>query len=658
MPEPTFSTMTPQSLANAVALERHNLYVALGALGLFLAMVVGHRLIFKGWRGGGAVVREVRERLRWLSLPLLILLPLWWAATQLEPLFFISAELFITACFWAAIMLLESVRVVLSRRFRVSETALAVLLYSAPTLVFLFSVLDVDLTNGATGYTFGTVFVLFLFLHLVYTYLFRWVPWRHPLSVVLRKRLGPWVYLGVVGVTVYFAFLRYPGFGIGEDELAWLSGTLLLLGLLVLSEAVLAAIFDFYFPVARKSEIPSLFRDLVRGLVYIGLFLAFVGFVLKRDLDSLLVGSAVITVSIGFALQETLGNFFAGLALRLSRPYTLGDNVEVGQVSGRVDKIDWRQTCILTFTGDYVVLPNSMLAKEAIKNFSSPSTLHARDLRVGLHYRHPPNQVIATIMSVFNNVDDVAKDPVPEVHILDFADSSIIYRTRFWITDYPGRFRIETEVRAGIWYAFNRAGLEIPFPIRTLVQEPPKQPRDMDRILGFLKTVDFLEALEDEHLRVLAERARFQLYAAGEKICVQGEDGDSFYIIRRGKVTVSVRDAQDDLILNFEMATGNYFGEMALLTGEPRSATVSAASDAELLTVSKEDLREVIVSSPEVEKIISNVLAQRQLRTEQARESAEEERATRGAGGPVQGGSTLEQLSEQLLRKIQAFFSY
>ena len=86
------------------------------------------------------------------------------------------------------------------------------------------------------------------------------------------------------------------------------------------------------------------------------------GFVLKRDLDSLLVGSAVITVSIGFALQETLGNFFAGLALRLSRPYALGDFVQVGTITGRVDKIDWRQTSIYTFTGDYMIMPNSMLA--------------------------------------------------------------------------------------------------------------------------------------------------------------------------------------------------------------------------------------------------------------------------------------------------------
>jgi len=336
----------------------------------------------------------------------------------------------------------------------------------------------------------------------------------------------------------------------------------------------------------------------------------------------------------------------------------LGDFVEVRDIRGRVDKIDWRQTSVFTFTGDYVILPNSMLAKEPINNYSSPTTLHARDIRVGLHYRHPPNLVMSTMAEVLEKVDAVLSTPAPEFHLLDFDDSAVNYRIRFWISDYGKRFLIDTEVRVGLWYAFNRRGLEIPFPIRTIVQETPSQEQDVEQVLGFLSTVDFLEALGTEKLELLARQAKFQLFAAGEKVCVQGDAGDCFYIIRSGKVAVDVRDAQGETILNFEMATGNYFGEMALLTGEPRSATVAAVTDTELLTVSKDDLREVIVAHPEVEKIISKVLAQRQLRTEQAREEAEEVRATRDGRVESKGGSTLEQLSEQLLRKIQAFFSY
>lgn len=654
--------MNPNDLQRIVEAERHNLYVALGALGLFLTMVIAHRIVFKGWQGQSELARVVRDRLRWLSLPLLILVPLWWAATQVEDLFFLSAELFISSCFVLAVMALEVFRALLDQRFGVSGWAVALIIYLVPTAVYLLSVLRVDI-QGATGYALGTVAVLFLFLHLVYTYLFKWVPWQHPLSTVLRRRLGPLVYMGIVGITLYFFLLRYPGAAVGERSIALLAGALALLGVLVVSEAILASIFDFYFPVLKKSELPTFFRDLVRGLVFIGLFLGFMGVVMKRDLDSLLVGSAVITVSIGFALQETLGNFFAGLALRLSKPYALGDDVLVGNVSGRVDKIDWRQTSVLTFTGDHVNLPNSLVAKEGITNFSSPSRLHARDIRVGLHYRHPPNQVISVIKGVLSEIPEICRVPAPEVHILDFEEYDVRYRIRLWIEDYGQRFNIETKVRSGLWYAFRRERLEIPYPTRTLVNAPSAQEyvygNESDpEVLPFLRSVDFLEALGSEALELLSRSSRFRLYAAGERVFRQGDPGNSFYIIRKGRVQVGVRDTQGETILDFEMTAGNYFGEMALLTGEPRSATVSAVVDTELLTLSKEGLREVLVANPEVEKIISNVLAQRQLRTEQAQQEAEEERANRGSGAAAASARNLEQLSEQLLRKIQAFFSY
>lgn len=621
-------------------------------------MVVGHRIIFKGWKGGGEVARDIRDRLRWLSLPLLILVPVWWATTQLESLFFLSAELFIAAFFVTTVLILETVRVFLAHKFGLSERFLAALLYFPATVTFLLSVLQVDLLEGGTGYALGTILVFYISLHIVYAYLFQWVPWKHPLSQVLIKRLGPWVYLSILGGTLYFASFHFPGLVVDPATLAVFAGALVLLGVLIFSEALVASVFDFYFPVVKRSEVPALFRDLVRVLVCVTLLLTFVGLVLKRDLDSLLVGSAVITVSIGFALQETLGNFFAGLALRLSQPYALGDFIQVGEAVGRVDTIDWRQTAIYTFTGDHIILPNSLLAREPIKNYSSPSALHARDVRVRLHYRHPPNLVLATIREALGQVEAVFSNPAPEIHLLDFADFYMDYRIRYWINDYDARFQTDTKVRIALWYAFDRARLEIPLPIRTLVNQPAPEEKNAEEILGFLRTVDFLEALGEERLEVLARDARFQLFAAGEKICVQGEPGDCFYVIQSGRVEVTVKDEHGEAILNFEMAVGNYFGEMALLTGEPRSATVSAVTDARLLTVSKEDLRGIIAANPEVEKIVSDVLAQRQLRTEQAQLEAEEVKAVRGGGSQAGGSRSLEQLSEQLLRKIQAFFSY
>ena len=650
--------MEPEFLSDASILGRYNLFVSLGVLGLFLTLVVLHRLLFKGWVPRSELASLVRSRLRWLSVPLLVTVPLWWASTRLSAFFSWSAELFLLSLFVFAVLALEALRVfVFGRAGRRVEGA-SWFLYAVPVLILFLSLLQVDLLAGAAGYAVGTILSLFLFLHLVYTYLFRWVPWKHPLSVALKSRLGPWVYLGVLVLVLRFALQYYPGLSVEESLLESLSRSLALLVVLVVSEALLVTLFDYYFPVTRKLEVPSVIRDLVRGLIYGGLFLAFVGLVMKRDLHSLLVGSAVLTVSIGFALQETLGNLFAGLALRLSQPYALGDFVQVGEVEGRVEKIDWRQTSVYTFTGDYLVLPNSVLAKEPINNFSSPSGFHARDIRVGLHYRHPPNEVIEVMRGVVSGLSGVLDQPAPEFHVLDFEDSSICYRIRYWLADYGMRFQVDSSVRIGLWYAFRRSGLEIPFPIRTLIQAPAREASGVESVLGFLSTVDFLQVVGRENLEVLAQRARFQLYAKGERVCVQGEPGECFYIIRSGSVQVEVCDSEGQSVLSFEMLSGNYFGEMALLTGEPRSATVSALVDIELLSLSKEDLREILVAHPEVESAISKVLAERQLRTDRAREEAEGGAGASAAADADVGAGRLEQLSEQLLDRIHSFFSY
>lgn len=648
-------------------IERHNLAVAGQSLLILLALLALHFLIFIRPSPANPLLRLWQARLRYLTLFFVFLSPLYWAASQLPDVAPVLDELHVSLLFFALLTGLESLYSLtcfhatgaprFSQGFHLGLTAF---LYGVPALIFVALLFGFPIFDPAILYAFGSIFIVYLCLHLIYALLFKWIQWAHPLAKAISSRLRFYAYLTVLGLVVYFAVTRYTFIPVTGTMVDNLATALISLAVIMACESFLAAIFDFYFPVAKGSDVPTFFRDLTRALVYIGLLAFFVGFVLKRDLNSLLVGSAVITVSIGFALQETLGNFFAGLALRLSEPYTLGDFVDVGGVSGKVAKIDWRATSLLTYHGDYVVLPNSFLAKELISNHSVPTRFHARNIDVRCHYRHPPNQVKAVILEAAYSVPDLCEDPMPELYIIGFDDSSIGYRLRYWIADWSDRFRMDTNVRTAIWYHFKREGIEIPFPIRTLVREPVDDPsKALDEVRGFLETVDFLNALDKEDLDVLARRARYQLFAAGEKVCVQGEPGDSFYIIKNGKVEVTATDARGEVFLSAEMNPGNYFGEMALLTGEPRSATVAAMVDSELLRLGKEDLRTIIKENPEVEKVISNILAQRQLRTAKAREEAEEERLARAYSSTGRdSGPRLEQLSEQFLKKIREFFSY
>jgi CRP-like cAMP-binding protein len=195
--------------------------------------------------------------------------------------------------------------------------------------------------------------------------------------------------------------------------------------------------------------------------------------------------------------------------------------------------------------------------------------------------------------------------------------------------------------------------------MRNLIQVPPEERQDLSgEVRALLDKVDFLHAFQDEELDILARRIRYQLYARGEKICLQGEPGDSFYIIKSGRLRVSAKNPRGEVFLSIEMLPGQYFGEMALLTGEPRSATVEATEDSELLMLDKEDLRMIMRDNPQVATVISQVLAQRQLRTEKAREELEEERARSQEVEKSTVSQRLDVLSEQFMRKIRDFFSY
>lgn len=503
----------------------------------------------------------------------------------------------------------------------------------------------------------SSVFVLYLSLHLSYHYLVKWLPWQHPLTLALRQRLRLPLFLLMLASVGYFALIDFEVFAKDAKELEYARAVLVVILASLLFEGLLVSLFDYYFALIRRWDIPTLFHDLARGIGYLAILALTMVTVFEKDPSSLLLGSAVLSVALGFALQETLGNFFAGLALRLARPYSLGDRVEVMGFSGNVFKIDWRSTAMVNNHGDMLIFPNSKLAQEAINNHSSPTGVTGRYVDVGVHYRHPPNLVKKLILEACQSVPEALREPTPEVYLMNFADSSINYRLRYFIHDFAERFRIDSKVREAIWYRFHREDVEIPFPIRTIHHAAPEQGVDVEReVRSLLDKVDFFKVLAEDQLAVLRRRARHEIYAAGEKVCVQGQPGDTFYIIRSGRLKVTAVDQDGEVFLSAEMKPGQYFGEMALLTGEPRSATVSAQTDTELLRLRKEDLRAIFMENPQVEEMISEVLAERKLKTDQARQEAAEERSSRGASLVGQEGLNL--LSKQILAKIRDFFSY
>ncbi|MFH1453728.1 MAG: mechanosensitive ion channel family protein [Armatimonadota bacterium] len=498
--------------------------------------------------------------------------------------------------------------------------------------------------------------ITFLVLSLIYNIIFKKLRMRNFSLKYLFDKIRILAYFYVILIPLLMIAINWPDAYFGDFLFRTFYYLTILVTVILVIEVVLTLFFDLFIVKKQKTGVPYLFKDLVKFTLYFILFMVILGEALELNLQTLLTTSAVFSIILGLALQDTLGNLFSGLAMHLSKPYSIGDWIQVGDNTGKVEKIDWRSTTIKTFTDDYLTIPNSNISKVEIENFSTPSIVHARHIEVGVHYRYAPNKVKKSILKSVLETEGVLHDPFPKIFLEEFGDFSVKYKVRLWIDNFASHRAIESQAKERIWYRFKRDGIEIPFPIRNVYQHKVETYEErLDNIVNILKMVDFLRELSENDLLALASKVKHQIFAAGEVIFNQGASGKTFYIITSGHMQVTVKNKCGEVVLVREMGQYDFFGEMSLLTGDPRSATVSAIEDCEVLVLDKEDLRELLEKNENVRDGISKILAERQIRTQKSIEecSLEEEEEMIDSKTP----GAFEILHKQILKKITDFFS-
>ncbi len=375
---------------------------------------------------------------------------------------------------------------------------------------------------------------------------------------------------------------------------------------------------------------PRIFRDVTQAIVYVVVVMLTLRAV-GVEPGSLLTTSALLTAVVGLALQDTLGNMVSGLALQMQRPFEVGDWIQFDLEQrniGKVTEVNWRATTIMTNDLVEVILPNAMLAKSQIRNFSRPSTVSRRLVTVQGDYAVPPRRVQEAIVASLAGTPGVLDDPPPYVQTRSFADSGIEYAVYFFTNDFATREKIDAVVRDRVWYAMQRRGVGIPFPTRTVHMhhmseetERRAHDRELERRDQVLRCVDFLEVLPPDAHRALAAAAAVRLYAPGETIVKQGDASNELFIIDRGEVAIELVREGAAPITVAKLAGRKFFGEMGLLTGEPRTATVRAASECELLVLDHEAFHQTLAAHAGVVDKLGDLLAQRQAELEAAASS-------------------------------------
>ncbi|MGZ8422924.1 MAG: cyclic nucleotide-binding domain-containing protein [Nitrospira sp.] len=400
----------------------------------------------------------------------------------------------------------------------------------------------------------------------------------------------------------------------GLDVLAWLGASFFLFTILD------ALVIGEWLIERGQRYIPDVVRQLLIGAEVVAAGVLILWLVMGVNLVALVALPTVAAAMVGVALKDTLTRFFSGI--ELGKIVKVGDWITVLEREGIVTHIGMEHVTILTRTHDYVSLANDLVIQSGVTNFTRPTTTHFCNVFVEVAYRTPPEQVCATLLETAAAVTGVLQEPKATALVTAFNESAIQYRIKFPIGDYAQRDVIESTMRTYIWHAFARKGLEIPFPQRVVHQsgntDSVQMAQPVERIIAKLAEVDFLATLDAKQIEVLAQAARWESYLIGERVVRQGEPGEVLYVIVSGNADVRLEQGGLSSTVT-TLGSGQFFGEMSLLTGEPRSATVLAATELLLIAVGKDALMQVVQDDRRLLERIGEVVAKRQSATAAAK---------------------------------------
>jgi CRP-like cAMP-binding protein len=302
--------------------------------------------------------------------------------------------------------------------------------------------------------------------------------------------------------------------------------------------------------------------------------------------------------------------------------------------------IRWRHTVLETRNWDTLVVPNANLLAQNILILGKRAgkrVQHRMWVYFNVDYRFPPSRVIEAVTTALCSgpIEGVASDPPPNVICYDFAkdgrDSFGYYAVRYWLTDLASDDPTSSRVRTRIYSGLKRADIPLARPSRTLFvsageAEPDRDRRHLEQRLHALDGVELFHPLTPDERKFVAQHLQHAPYALDETITRQGATAHWLYILVSGKVEVRVHvdGGAETKVVNHLEAPG-FFGEMGMMTGEPRRADVIAMSEVECYRLDKTGLQEILQERPEIAQELSRTLARRDVELAKTIEGLDEE---------------------------------
>ncbi len=466
------------------------------------------------------------------------------------------------------------------------------------------------------------------------------------LGRTLKRRLGiplGWFYQMFCFAMALFVPSTLPQFDFPAGE-KHIDAAAVLTATFVVISIVRHFIFNFRRG-PENASLPKFVSQLVSTLIFLAAVAVVLQVIYEQPVPGLLAGAGVAGIVLGLALQDTLGNLFSGFAIYFGGQFKAGDWLLIDNHHAQIVEVNWRSTRLRTNDDIYLDIPNSNITKQTVINYDYPSKLHAMLLEIGLEYDAPPARVKEVLVEAALNCQHVLRDPLPNVYLKEFGDWAITYELRFWINDHTIYKSAFSEIRTNLWYSLRRNDIAIPYPIQGEYRYTFRPATDTTEAMReALKKAVFYPCLTQPQFEEILKAAKCVTFGAGENIITQGAAAGPMYILISGQAEVLV-EAGGNSTCVARIGPGDCIGEVSVLTGDPRSATVRAMGDCQAVEVSKAILAPVAALSPEFLEALSDLLAQRRLQNEGRLAEASGARSSR-----------QKDYSAGFLQKLKSFF--
>lgn len=409
-----------------------------------------------------------------------------------------------------------------------------------------------------------------------------------------------------------------------------------------------------------KLPTPRITEDIIVIVAYVAWFMVRLRYA-GVDLSSILATSAMITAVVAFAMQDTLGNILGGLALQLDNSVQIGDWIKVDDVAGKVVDIRWRSTLVETRNWETVVIPNSQLMKNKFivlgRRSDQPVQLR-RWVWFNVVQTIPPAQIIRLVEEALQQTDipNVAKNPMPNCILMDMeAKGYARYAVRYWLTDLSLDDPTDSVIRWHIITALQRAGIKLAVEERNVMNTKENEKhdetmhqREVSLRVKTLRRVELFASLTDAELNALAERLRYSPFAKGNIITRQGDQRSHWlYIVINGEAEVFLELPNGGRRTVRTLDKGSFFGEMGLMTGAPRTASVIAKTDVECYRVDKDVFEEILRARPAIAEEMTLILVTRKAELDAALHEIDAQSLQKN----------ISQQHNEILSTIKRFFS-